>query len=196
MHPARLDLPVVPGATNRKPLWLLQPEFVYKPIEKLEQSAPLRMRVPGHDLPADWPCWFEGVSGWSELNSDKLRQAPRIARVIDEDTVELNELNGRGTRASGGDLVYQLPVDLAGCTGRLLMTSGATTLELTTANGGLVIEGPGQVLIVITPAQSEALLNWRGGTYTFDLVMSNGDVMRWAEGPVVVSRAGGACNGC
>ena len=76
------------------------------------------------------------------------------------------------------------------------MVSVATTLELTTESGGLVIEGPGRVLIVITPAQSAALLNWRDGTYTFDLTMSNGDVMRWAEGPVVVSRAGGACNGC
>lgn len=193
MTPACLDLPIVSGATNRKPLWLLQPVYLYRAISEIQQTAPLRLTVPGHDLPADWPVWIEGVSGWGSLNRAPGREAFRMAMVVDENTIEFNDLNGTAQRASGGHLVYQAPVDLAGCTGRLELNGGDAPLVLTTENGGLVIEGLGQLLIVLTAEQS-AGLTWTKGTYTLDLTMSNGDVMRWLAGSVIVSN-GGACHG-
>lgn len=188
MQPARLDLPVVQGATNRKPLLLMQPRYVYHPITAVQTTAPLLLTVPGHGLSSGWPVWIEEVSGWSALNVDKGRERPHFVEVIDADTLEINRLNGLRQRATGGTLVYQLPVDLAGCTGRLTMLGeDGQRLELTTANGGLEIAGPGRLMIVITAAQAAAL-TWRCGRYDLDLTMANGDVVRWVAGEVVVSR--------
>ncbi|TLX65061.1 hypothetical protein DN820_01740 [Stutzerimonas nosocomialis] len=190
MQPARLDLPIIPGETLRKPFWLLQPIFEYRPISVIEQSAPLRLTVPTHGLHADWPVWIEGVDRWSNLNRDKLREPFFMALRIDDSTLELNEFNGIGKNASGGMLVYRPGVDLAGVTGRLTIR-GRATIELTTENGGLVIEGVGQLLMVLTAEQSALITP--GSTYDLDLTMSNGDVLRWLRGDVVIDRGG--CHG-
>ena len=53
MTPARLVLDIIPGATLQQPLLLMQPTYTYKPIAEIQQSAPLRMTVPGHGLPGN-----------------------------------------------------------------------------------------------------------------------------------------------
>lgn len=187
MQPARLDLRVIQGATLRKLLLLMQPSYVYRPITAIQKTAPLRITVPDHGMPTGWPCWFEGVTGWGALNRDKQREPFRLAAVVDPDTIEINALNGRTQGASGGDLVYQPPVDLTGCTGELrILFAQGVSLTLSTANGGLVIEGPGRLLLVIKAAQVAGLTS-KTGTYDLTLTMSNGDPLRWAEGVVSLS---------
>jgi len=194
MQPACLSLRVIPGATLRSPMLLMQPTYTYRPIAAIEPTAPLRLTVPAHGLPGDWPTWIEGVSQWSALNRDKAREAFRIAQVLDADTLEYNELNGIDQRARGGQLVYQLPVDLTGITARLVITpEQGTALELTTENGGLLIAGPGQLVLVIAAADAAAM-TWAKGTYTLDITWSNGEVSRWLHGPVELSN-GGCCHG-
>jgi hypothetical protein len=192
MQPSRLDLPLIRGATNRKPLWLMQPQFVSPspPITEIQHTAPLRMIVPNHGLTGPWPVWVRGVAGGS-LNREPGREAFYMPDVIDADTLEFNALDGVDLRATGGRITYQLPVDLTGCTGRLMLCGPGLSLELTTENGGLVIEGLGLMMIVITAAQSTAL-GWQRGTYSLDLTMSDGDVIRWLSGDVSVS---GGCHG-
>jgi len=192
MQPACLDLPVTKGATLRKPLLLMQPTYTYRPIEAIQQTAPLRLTVPAHGLPGDWPTWVEG-SSWSALNRDKQREDPRVAKRVDADTVEYNEINGLGQRAQGGVLVYQLPVDLTGCTAVLLIIPVAgQPIELTTENGGLEITGLGRIMMEMTPAQTagEAL---DGARFSFDITFSDGSVLRWWQGKVTLNR--GCCHG-
>ncbi len=192
MQPACLDLPVTKGATLRKPLLLMQPVYTYRPITAIQQTAPLRLTVPAHGLPGDWPTWIEG-SSWSALNRDKQREDPRVAKRVDADTVEYNEINGLGQRAQGGVLVYQLPVDLTGCTAVLLIIPVAgPPIELTTENGGLEITGPGRIMMEMTPAQTagDAL---DGARFNFDITFSDGSVLRWWQGKVTINR--GCCHG-
>ena len=193
MQPACLDLPIIPGATNRKPLYLLQPRHERKAITVVQKTPSLLLTVPAHGLPAEWPCWVEGVSGFSALNRQAPQQAPWMVDVVDPDTVEINALNGAGQNASGGWLVYQPGVDLTDATAALTLTGPGYSLALTTANGGLQVLGLGQLMIVLTPEQSAAVpLN--GLTYTLDITWSNGDVDRWLDGPVTVRRGG--AHGC
>ncbi len=189
MDPARLDMRIVQGATFRKPLLLMQPVYAYKPIAAIQQSAPLRMSVPAHGLPEGWPTWIEGVRGWAALNRDKQRERFRIARVIDANTIEYNELNGLGQSAAGGTLVYQLPVDLTGATALMNIcdADGSLLLALSTATGGLVIDGLGRLLMVLSAAQTAAI-TWTKGLYILELVMAGGSVDRWAYGEVTVSQ--------
>lgn len=192
MQPACLDLPVTKGATLRKPLLMMQPTYTYRPIEAIQQTAPLRLTVPAHGLPGDWPTWVEG-SSWSALNRDKQREDSRVAKRVDADTVEYNEINGLGQRAQGGVLVYQLPVDLTGCTAVLLIIPAAgQPIELTTENGGLEITGLGRIMMEMTAAQTagEAL---DGARFSFDITFSDGSVLRWWQGKVTINR--GCCHG-
>lgn len=193
MVTACLDLPIVPGATNRKPLFLLQPRWERRAISEVQKTPSLLLTVPGHALAAEWPCWVEGVSGWSVLNRQPPQQAPWMVGVVNADTVEINALNGAEQNARGGWLVYQPGVDLAGATAALTLTGPGYSLELTTANGGLQVLGVGRLNIVLTPAQSSAI-PLDGVTYTLDITWSNGDVDRWLDGPVTVRRGGG--HGC
>ncbi|MDP3848629.1 MAG: hypothetical protein Q8R10_19595 [Pseudomonas sp.] len=187
MQPARLDLRIVQGATLRKPLLLMQPSYVYRPIGAIQKTAPLRLTVPAHGMPAAWPCWIEGATGWSALNRDKQRERFRIAAVVDADTLEFNDLNGAVQNASGGHLVYQAPVDLTGASARLHIRDavGALLLALTLGSG-LEIAGPGRLLLTLSAAQTAAI-TWLKGVYDLELTMSDGSVDRWAEGEVVVS---------
>lgn len=193
MTPACLDLPIVPGATNRKLLYLLQPRVERKAISVIQKMPSLLLTVPGHGLPAEWPCWVEGVSGFTALNRQPPQQAPWMVGVLDADTVEVNALNGAGQNASGGWLVYQPGVDLADATAQLTITGPGYSLELTSANGGLEVLGVGRLNIVLTPEQSAAI-PYDGVTYTLDITWQNGDVSRWLDGPVTVRRGGG--HGC
>lgn len=193
MQPACLDLPIIPGATNRKPLFLLQPRWERRAITEVQKTPSLQLTVPGHDLPAEWPCWVEGVSGFTALNRQPPQQAPWMVGVVDPDTVEINALNGAEQNGRGGWLIYQPGVDLTDAAAVLTLTGPGYTLELTTANGGLQVLGVGRLLIVLTPEQS-AGMPLSGVTYTLDINWSNGDVDRWLDGPVTVRRGGG--HGC
>ena len=188
MTPARLDLRIIQGATLRKPLLLMQPVFAYKPITTIQQTAPLRITVAGHGLPDGWPTWVEGSRGFAGLNRDKGRERPRLAKVIDADTLEYNELNGIGQAASGGQLIYRLPLDLTGASARMTIRSiaGTQLLALSTASGGLAIAGPGRLLLELS-AEQTAALTWTQGLYDLELVMADGSVDRWAEGEATVS---------
>lgn len=193
MQPACLDLPIIPGATNRKPLYLLQPRFERKAISEIQKTPSLLLTVPAHGLPAEWPCWVEGVSGFTALNRQPPQQAPWMVGVSDADTVEINALNGAEQNARGGWLVYQPGVDLTDATAKLTLTGPGYSLELTTANDGLQVLGVGRLVIVLTPAQSAAIPA-DGVTYTLDITWQNGDVNRWLDGPVTVRQGGG--HGC
>ncbi len=193
MQSACLDLPIIPGATNRKPLYLLQPRVERKAISDIQKTPSLLLTVPGHGLPSEWPCWVEGVSGWSALNRQPPQQAPWMVSVIDAATVEINALNGAEQNARGGWLVYQPGVDFTDATAKLTVTGPGYSLELTTANDGLQVLGVGRLNIVLTPTQSAAI-PLEGVTYALDITWSNGDVDRWLDGPVTVRRGGG--HGC
>lgn len=192
MTPACLDLPIIPGATNRKPLFLLQPRWVRRAISEVQKTPSLMLTVPGHGLVAEWPAWVEGVSGFSDLNRQPP-QKPWQVTVVDPDTVEINALNGATQNGRGGWLVYQPGVDLVGASAVLMLTGQGYSLQLTTGNGGLQVLGVGRMNIVLTPAQSQGIPQC-GVTYTLDITWPNGDVSRWLAGPVTVSRGGG--HGC
>lgn len=195
MQPARLDLRINQGATLRKPLLMMQPGYVYKPITAIQATAPLLLTVPGHGLFNSWLIWIEGVSAWGDLARDKSKQHGYMAKVLDENTLELNSINGLGRSASGGVIVYQPPVDLTDCTARMFIrdSSGSYELELTTENGRLLIGVHGRLIVTLTPEEA-ADITWQKGRYDLKVTMSNGDVNRWAEGEVRVSQDLELCN--
>lgn len=81
------------------------------------------------------------------------------------------------------------PLDLTGYTARMQVRksvgSSEVLLELTTANGRLVIEG--STVRIVLSAEVTAAITWRQGVYDLELVPPDGKVERLVQGSVVVS---------
>ncbi|WP_052659177.1 hypothetical protein [Pseudomonas sp. LFM046] len=185
MQPARLDLPVIQGATFRQILRIMQPELAYRPITAIASTSPVRLSVD-HDLPTDWPVWVRGVQGMPDLNREVTRQRPHLARVVDAQHLDINLLAATGLLPKGGELSYYLPVDLAGATATLkvLDAAGAELLSLVPT-----VHAGGWVEILLTDEETAALA-WKEGAWFLDLAFPNGESYRAATGKATVYPAG------
>ena len=182
MQPAHLDLVITRGMTWRKPLKIMQPVYEYKPITSINQTAPLTLTVD-HGLPLDhWPAWIEASTS-SALNTDKSRERPRIVRAVDPQTVEINGINGHSIRATGGYLVYQLPVDFTGCTASMFFSGAHDDIELTDSSGLSI--GLGYINAELNAEQAQLLTN--SSTYKLWVTHPNGDKIPWLCGGVSIN---------
>jgi len=182
MQPAALDLRITRGMTWRKLLKIMQPTYEYKPITSINTTAPLTLTVD-HGLPLeDWPAWIEATTS-SALNTDKTRERARMVRAIDSQTVEINGINGHSIKATGGYLVYQLPVDFTGCTASMVFGGAHDDIELT-ESAGLSI-GLGYIDAELADEQSQLLTN--SSTYQLWVTHPNGDKIQWLCGGVSIN---------
>ncbi|UCP00107.1 hypothetical protein LF844_09925 [Metapseudomonas lalkuanensis] len=188
MQPACVPLRLIQGATFRDTLRLSQPTLVYKAIQSIPAEAPVRLVVPDHGLAADWPVWVRGVQQWQEINREPFKNRPWPAKRLDASTLEINALSAVGLKPLGGQLIYQAPVDLTGCSARMQIRDkpgGALLLELSTG-AGLTLEPAGTLRREISAAQTGAL-SFTAAVYDLELTFADGTVQRWAEGPVTLS---------
>lgn len=84
-----------------------------------------------------------------------------------------------------------LIIDITGYTARMQVrvspSSSTVLLELTTENGGFVVDGPaGKLTMVITEAIAETL-TWRRGVYDIELIPPSGEAFRFLQGEIEVS---------
>lgn len=85
-----------------------------------------------------------------------------------------------------------VPVDLTGYTGRAQLRQSAgdsvAALDLTTLNGGIIIDEPnGKITMYATDAQTQLLISDK---YVYDLEITDtrGDVQRLIEGIITISK--------
>lgn len=104
--------------------WEVEP-MVYKAITGVEQLAPLRLRVPGHDLPSGgWWVAMTNIKGMTELNAEAnaIKDSDwHFATEVDANIIEINAINAAGFKPylSGGILQYWTPQDLANTVARI-----------------------------------------------------------------------------
>jgi hypothetical protein len=175
-----LNLTIQQGKTYSTTLrWASEP-YVYKPITSVANTAPVRLTVPAHGLPDGWRFAVSAVQGATGLNAKKSPPEAKEyyeATVIDENTVDINNVNGMllGAYKSGGVIQYLTPVDMTGMSARMQIKDkvGGTSLLTITSDAGDITINPGTytITIRIPPTVTEAL-TWTTGSY--DLEMYNG----------------------
>ncbi|MDH4873008.1 hypothetical protein [Pseudomonas sp. BN515] len=187
MQPARLDLPVIQGATFRQILRIMQPELAYRPITAIASTSPVRLTVE-HGLPTDWPVWVRGVAGFPALNKEFPRALPHLAQVVDAQHLDINPLAATGLLPKGGELSYYLPVSLSGvvATLKVLDASGAVLLSVVPT-----VHAGGWVEVELTDEQTTAL-TWKEGVWYLDLAFPNGENYRAFTGQAKVYPVGAA----
>lgn len=189
MQPACQNLPIVPGTTYRDTVRLMQPSYAYKAITGIA-GAPAVLTVPAHGLPGDWPVWVRGVTGMQDINRAPPNQLPHRARFISANELELNALSAEGLNPAGGQLIYKLPVDLAGAAVHMRFERDGAELLVLSVGQGLELPSPGTITRELTPAQTALLTGaW---AYTLDVTFADGTITRYYQGG---PHAAGRCNG-
>ena len=201
------DLTIQQGKTFSLVIrWETEP-VVRKPIAgiSLTTGAP-RLGVPSHGMPDGWRCYATLVKGMTEVNAKNnppKNSDLQIGTVVDAGTVEFNAVNpinenGREWAAytSGGFLVYNTPVDLAGYTARMDIKDkvGGTVLASTD-----VLDAPKNVLTIAVDNVAKTItlsilatdtddFAWTKGVYDLEMVGPTGTVTSIMSGKVTVTK--------
>ena len=188
-----LDLNITQGKTFTITFrWAAEP-VVYRDISTIENTAPVRLTVPGHDMPDGWSFAVSGVEGMEKLNARRNPPADteyHEATVVDPNTVEINKINGMllDEYQGGGAIQYMTPTDISDMSARMEVRTragGDLLLQLHSDNGELVLDPANHTITLrIAPEVTEGI-DWRRGVYDIE-VFNETDVFLLAHGQVLV----------
>lgn len=184
--PTKLNLKVYQGSTFRETLRWESAEKVYAPITMISKTAPMVVTATSHGLPPGWRTKIVGALGMKEVNNPEYI----ITSSVTTDTVTFNEVNALGysTYTGSGVLEYNKPVNLTGFTGRMQIRAkiddSTIIKELTSLNGGVIINNTDKTIQLYMSAADTAVLNFQTGVYSLELVSSGGEVTQLIAGSI------------
>lgn len=194
MQPIQQDLVIYQGANFSFKLQRCVADAVHKLITAVQIGLPTIVTAAGHGLTARTPVWITNVKGPRDLNTANYRDAtPLSASMIDADNLAIDVDSGSmPPYQSGGVLTYYPPMDLTGYTARAQVRASVSAaeplLDLTTEEGGIVIDAPTGTIELRMDAAATAGITWSQGVYDLELVDPDGFVTRLAQGSVSVDR--------
>lgn len=184
--PTKLNLKIYQGSTFRETFRWESSEKVYAPITMISKTAPMVVTATTHGAPVGWRVKVTGALGMKEANtSDYI-----ISSAVTSDTVTFNQINALNyaTYTGGGVLEYNKPVDLAGFTARMQirqkLEDAAVVKELTTLNGGIIINNTTKTIQLYISATDTAALSFQTGVYSLELISSGGEVTQLITGSI------------
>lgn len=183
--PVKLNFKVYQGSTFSEVLRWESATKVYKTITGITKAAPTVVTAVAHGLPVGWRTKITNVVGMTAINSADNYNTVSEATT---DTITLNDINSLGytAYASGGVLEYNLPVDMTSFTARMQirpsLTSTTTIKELTTVNGGIVLDNSLKTITIFMSATDTAAFTFSTAVYSLELVSSGGIVTQLVTG--------------
>lgn len=154
-----LDITLTQGKDFELALMYASDELVYVPIAGVPSLAPVRLALPSHGMPDGWPFDIACVNRPSELNGRDY-----VAKVIDDDTVEINSLLGDCWRpwSNDGVVVYRKPEDITGWSARSTWRRSVNSTDTVLTFHSDPSKNP-DGLILIDPAASTFTLQLASG---------------------------------
>jgi hypothetical protein len=182
--PSKLNLKVYQGSTFREILRWESSAKVYAPIVNISKTAPMVVTATAHGAPQNWRVKISGALGMKEANTTDYI----ITTAVTADTITFNEVNALAysTYTGSGVLEYNQPVNLSGFTARMQVRSKledtAVITELTTTNGGIVLDNTLKTITLYISATDTAALSFTTAVYSLELVSSGGEVTQLVNG--------------
>jgi hypothetical protein len=164
-----------------------------KAIVAISQAAPAVVTAVAHGIPDGWQVAVVSAKGMTQINAKEF--PPRGAdwqkgTVLTVDTVQLNKVNSADFAAytSGGFIVFNTPVSLAGATGVFTIRdapSGGMVLATLASSpaAGLTLNDTTKT---ITPVLATAALTWTVGYYDLEITDSTGRVWQVLDGTITI----------
>lgn len=184
---ARLNLAIDQGATFTYVFRWESSEKVYCQVLSATKSAPLEVTVSGETPPVNWRVWVQGASGMKELNREEAYEVTNIA----EQTLYFNNINSTQFSEYTGNAVlyYNKPVPLSLVKARMQIRDqkGILILELTTENGGVIIDPVNYTIAIAISAEQTSALSFNIAYYDLEIEDVTLRVQRLAKGTVRVS---------
>lgn len=186
--PVKINFKIYQGATFREVLRKESNTKVYKPITSITKGAPTQIAATGHGVPTGWRFRVTDVVGMKEINSTDTYH---IHTGTDSDVLTINALNSTGysSYTSGGVVEYNQPVSLSGVTARMhireKLDSATTILELTTENGGIIIDDTLKTITIYISATATAALTFASAVYSMELI-NGSDVESFITGTLTL----------
>ncbi|OLU22952.1 hypothetical protein BVH03_22140 [Pseudomonas sp. PA15(2017)] len=191
-----IPLTITRGETFEFGIMYADEDLRYLPITGMPSTAPARLTVVGHQVPEGWPVRIECVKQPMELNTPE--DETQFARVVDADTIELNEVNAHCWRPFSGTglMILRAPMDLTGwhfraqvrdrVGGNLLFSWHSDPAE---QPDGLVIVDLALSQFVLTmEAAMAGAITWNRGVYDAEAIDPSGRVYKVAAiSPVEVT---------
>ncbi len=184
---AKQALKIIKGTTFSVLFRYESPKKTYVPITGISRTAPVVITAAGHSMPSAWRVKVTDVLGMTDINS---KEDYREATALTGNTIEINSINAVSFKdyASSGIIEYNEPVDLTGFTARMqvraTIDSEAVLLELTTGNGGIVLDTVNSTVSLLVSASVTELITWDSGVYSLELVSGTGVVTTFLEGAI------------
>lgn len=188
--PIKLNFKIYQGSTFREVLRWESSSIEYVPVTAISKSAPVIVTAPNHNCPLGWRARVVGAGGMKEINTP---DSYYLVTDRTQDTVTFNKVNALqyGQYTSGGVLEYNKPVPLTGYTARMQirekLDSDAVLLELTTENGGIIIDTQMFTITLVATAQQTQSLSFTQAVYSLELVQ-NQEVVPFSSGNVLLVR--------
>lgn len=190
------DLIIKQGKTFRHVVrWETTP-IVYKAISAITKAAPVSLTVTGHGMPDGWMATVVSALGMTQINANN--NPPKESdyekgTVVDDNTIEFNEVNSAGFSAytSGGYLQYNTPHDLADYTARMSIKTkvgGTELVALTSVDGDIVIDNTEKTITILISATDTAAYTWLNGYYELEMVSGDSEVTQLLTGRITVER--------
>jgi hypothetical protein len=188
--PAKINYKICQGSTFIQTLRWESSTKVYVPITGISKSAPVVITAPAHNIAVGWRTRITNVGGMREINSDTEYYT---VTGVDTNTITLNQINSLDYTAytSGGVLEYNQPVDLGGYSARMQirekLTSDSTIYELSTQNGGIVLDNTTKTIGLRIPSSVTEGFNFTQAVYGLEIYNAN-IVICLANGNLTLTR--------
>ena len=180
------DITIRQGKTFRLPVMWELDTLVYKPINGVEQSAPVRIQAVAHGIPDGWNVAVVNLKAPVELNAVTEGGKP----PADKDF-----RTGAAFKAysGGGQLVFYAPGPLAGAVvhGQIKDKIGGAVLHEFRSDGpspNVTLDLARNRVILNIPHTVTAGFSWKAGVYDLELIDSDNLVYPLIFGSVTVER--------
>lgn len=153
---------------------------VYKTITGITKAAPCVVTAVAHGVPDGWRVKVTNAGGMTQINSSSVYKTATLKTV---DTLEFNTINSLDytTYTSGGVLEYNDPVVLTGYTARMQirakLTDTTIILDLTTANGKIILDNTAKTISILITATETAAFTFNTAVYSLELVETSTSIV-------------------
>lgn len=188
-QPAKVNFKLYQGSTFSEVLRWESAVKVYKPITAITKSAPVVVTAIAHNIPLEWRVKFTNILGMTDLNNTDAYYQVTDTTV---DTITINSINSLGFKdyVSGGVVEYNKPVELTSFSGRMQLRAKLADAdvihELTTTNGGIVINNTTKTISLNIPATTTAQFDFQTAVYSLELISAGGEVTPFASGTITL----------
>ena len=163
------------------------------PLELVQEGYPTIITVSSHGLNsvAAHPVILSGIEGIPRLNSENTELF--LATRLDDNrfSVPISSV-GKQWIPGTGELTYHVPTDMTGYTGRCVIRRNwyeSTPIhEMTTENGGMILELTSGSIQLVIPKATTAGFSFRSAWYDVDMTSPGGVEYRVFKGPITLER--------